>query len=98
MISINYRRKALRDLDEIRAYLSLFDEAAAERVRLHLVRRIRQLGQTPTLGKATRVSGLRVLYPTKYPYRIYYLYEGDAVVILHIRHTSRKPPSLIDVR
>ncbi|HEY5827616.1 MAG TPA: type II toxin-antitoxin system RelE/ParE family toxin [Hyphomicrobiaceae bacterium] len=32
------------------------------------------------------------MFPTRYPYRIYYTVQGDEVVILHIRHTARRAP------
>jgi hypothetical protein len=46
----------------------------------------------PAWGVPSSQTGVRILQPTRYPYRIYYTVQGDDVVILHIRHTSRQAP------
>lgn len=89
MRPIKFRIRALRDLDEIKDYIAEHDIGASKRVLMHLSRRIQRLGKSPLIGKRTDVSGVRVAFPTKYPYRIYYLLTDREVVILHIRHTSR---------
>jgi hypothetical protein len=40
----------------------------------------------------TNEPDIRVLPPTRYPYRIYYTITADAVVILHVRHNARRDP------
>lgn len=100
MTEIKYRRIALRDLDRIRAYIEAKadDPAAAERVRRHLLGRIEHLRLLPLTGSPTKVPRLRILFPTTYPYRIYYLVAIDHVTILHIRHPSRDVPDLDTLR
>jgi plasmid stabilization system protein ParE len=68
--------------------------ASADRVRAHLRQRIMRLGKFPYIGTTTTQSGIRILAPTRYPCRIYYTIADGAVVILHIRHTSRQAPDL----
>jgi hypothetical protein len=46
------------------------------------------------LGRRTATPDVRVLTLTRYPYRMYYTVSEVAVVILHIRHTSRVDPDL----
>ena len=85
------------DLAEIRSYLTAnTSPAIAERVRKHIRVRINRLTRNPHLGVITTVPEIRILPPTRYPYRIYYTVTTDAVVILHIRHTSRRKPDLTD--
>lgn len=65
---------------------------SAERVRTHLLQRIKRLSRLPYMGMGTGEPEIRILAPTRYPYRAYYAIQGNEVVILHIRHTSRHPP------
>jgi plasmid stabilization system protein ParE len=44
------------------------------------------------MGALTSDPLLRILQPTRYPYRIYYTVQSDEIVILHIRHTARRTP------
>ena len=89
MRPIKFRIRALRDMEEIKEYIAEHDENASKRVLLHLSRRIQSLGKSPLIGKKADMSGVRVAFPTKYPYRIYYLLTDREVVILHVRHSSR---------
>jgi toxin ParE1/3/4 len=89
MRPIRFRTRALRDLESIKDYIAEHDIGAANRVAAHLMRRIQRLGKSPLIGKKTDRSGVRVVFPTKYPYRIYYLLTATEVVILHVRHSSR---------
>jgi plasmid stabilization system protein ParE len=94
-MKLEFRPRALFDLIEIRDHLlDSADEQAAERVRLHLMTRLKRLERQPTLGIPSSFPTIRVLSPTKYPYRIYFTVLATEVVILHIRHTSRQLPEL----
>ena len=87
---LELRPRALADLENIREYLIEHSgDVAAERVRKHLVQRFDALGRRPILGVKTSHPDIRILSPQKYPYRIYFAVVGQAVVILHVRHTSR---------
>lgn len=97
-LKITLHRRAQRDLQNIMDYL--LQEAgakAAERVRNHLRRKIHRLASIPHMGKATTNPDIRILPPTLYPYRIYYTVTDRAVVVLHIRHSARRDPSLGDL-
>jgi plasmid stabilization system protein ParE len=54
--------------------------------------RIVRLLRQPLIGIAGQHSDVRILPPTRYPYRIYYTIQDDEIVILHIRHTARQEP------
>ncbi|MFM9941574.1 MAG: type II toxin-antitoxin system RelE/ParE family toxin [Hyphomicrobiaceae bacterium] len=96
-LALRFDQRAIADLAEIRRYIALHDPAAAERVRLHIRNRIQLLKRFPDVSRPTDFAGVRVLAPTRYPYRIYFARFPDAIVILHIRHTSRKAPGPNDL-
>jgi plasmid stabilization system protein ParE len=92
-LSVRLDRQTEADLRAIRDYLT--DNAGieiAEQVRRHLYTRIERLRDAPYIGVMTTHPEIRLLPPTRYPYRIYYTLTEDAVVILHIRHSARRDP------
>jgi plasmid stabilization system protein ParE len=96
-LKLEFDPQARTDLAAIRAYLlSQAGPAPAERVRAYLRRRIRSLLDNPRLGVATTEPAIRVLPPTRYPYRIFYTVTANAIVILHIRHSARRDPDFTD--
>ena len=92
-MKVRLDEQARRDLIDIRAYLVRHaSPAAAERVQDHLRSRIRGLGKHPYTGRRGSEPDIRVLAPSRYPYRIYYMIRNDEVIILHVRHTARREP------
>jgi plasmid stabilization system protein ParE len=92
-MNLRWRPRALRDLRDICSYIAAHGSpAAADRVRRHLRSRADRLRTSPLIGVASSNPQIRILPPTRYPYRIYYTIQGDDVVILHIRHTARSAP------
>lgn len=90
---LRWDAQALRDIRDIHSYIAgKSSRATADRVRRHFQARAKMLLARPLLGVASSQSGLRILQPTRYPYRVYYTVQGDEIVILHIRHTSRRTP------
>jgi plasmid stabilization system protein ParE len=93
-MKLRFDPRAVQDLHDIRDYLvSRASERAAEVVRRHLRTRIERLKSHPLIGIATNNPEIRMLPPTRYPYRIYYTLQNDEVVVLHIRHTARRLPA-----
>ena len=98
-MKVRLHRRAREDLEEIRDYLRQnAGPESADKVRLYLKLRIERLGRSPFLGIASSEPGIRILSPTLYPYRIYFMRMDDTVVVLHIRHTSRDVPKPTDLR
>jgi toxin ParE1/3/4 len=94
-LRIRFHRRADQDLQIIQSYLVQQAGAqAAERVRLHLLSKIRRLANAPRMGRPTSSAEIRILPPTRYPYRIYYAVARDGVIVLHIRHSARRDPDL----
>jgi toxin ParE1/3/4 len=97
-MKLRWDTRAIRDLRDIRKHIAAQSSPkSAERVRLHLHDRINRLPANPLVGVLIGNGEIRILQPTRYPYRIYYAVQGDEVVILHIRHTARRAPDDLGV-
>ena len=98
-LKVRLDAQAKRDLLEIRNYLTEHAGTdTADRVRMHLRQRINRLRQAPLIGVVTSEPSIRILPPTRYPYRIYYTLTAEAVVVLHVRHSARRDPDLGDLK
>ena len=98
-LKLRFDPQAKRDIAEIRAYLvANAGEEAADRVRADLRERFNRLRRHPQIGVATNDPTVRILAPTRYAYRIYFTTTSDTLVILHVRHTSRRMPDLDDLQ
>jgi len=97
-MNLRWDPRAIQDLRDIRNYIGAHgSKTAADRVRQHLDERAELLRTNPYIGFASGNREIRILAPTRYPYRFYYTVQGDEIVILHIRHTSRQPPDDLDL-
>jgi toxin ParE1/3/4 len=89
---LKFTRRARDDLADIREYLLERSAVGADNVRAHIAGTLDYLADFPLIGRATDCPGVRVLPLRRYPYLIFYAVIGDDVVVLHIRHASRRPP------
>jgi len=81
---------ALANLRSIRAYIEQFNPRAAANLAKGLVEAGDSLAHFPHRGRSVPKTDLRELV-TAYPYIIRYRIVGDAVHILRVRHTARRP-------
>lgn len=89
-LKLRYRRRAVSDIAGIRDYIGQNGSMeSAEKVRRHLVSRIERLCDFPATGIRSQIPGIRILSPTRYPYRVYFTVLADTIVVLHVRHTAR---------
>jgi toxin ParE1/3/4 len=88
-----YSRRALADLDQIKAYYAAnASPAIAEAIGRRLENVIDRIRRVPEAApRVSQRSQVRVVAVVRYPFRIFYRVRADAVDILHIRHTSRRP-------
>jgi toxin ParE1/3/4 len=82
---------ALRDLQSIDAYLAERSPSSNIQVLAALKSSITTLSYFPELGRIVDDAGHRRMPVPRYPYLIFYRVARDEILILHIRHTSRRP-------
>lgn len=90
MSEVVWTEPALAHLEAIRVYIEQFNPRAAHDVAASLKALGDSLAAFPHRGRSVRGAGMRELVST-YPYIIRYHIDGDIVVILRVRHTSRRP-------
>jgi len=91
-LRVKWLERALFDLDDIEAFVSLDDPAAANGVVLKIVKSVSLMQEQPGMGRAGRISGTRELVIADTPYIVPYRVKDNAVQILRVYHTSRKWP------
>ena len=91
-MKIEYSKSALQDLRNVAAdaasYGAEVTEAVDERLR-YLINHIRR--EPDGAPRIEERPGVRVIPLIKYPYKIFYRTTENAVRVLRIRHTSRRP-------
>ena len=89
---VKWLRGALRNLDAEAAFIAKDDPAAARAVVLRVLEAVEMLVAQPGLGRPGRVPKTRELVVLNTRYIVPYRVRGDAVEILRVFHTSRRPP------
>jgi plasmid stabilization system protein ParE len=90
-MKVRYTRRADSDLHQILDYLGPRSPKGAANVLTRIGDALQKLSEQPSIGHATDVSGVRVLFIGRYPHKIFYRLSGSQLEILHIRHTARRP-------
>lgn len=90
---LRYLPTAVRQLDEIFAYIDARHRPAARRVAVAIRRSIERLADFPYSSRPSEVPGVRELPIVRYPYIVFYSVDDEAreVHILRVRHTSQDP-------
>ena len=89
---VRFTEAALKDIDEIRDFLLSNYPSTAPLVEQRIRMVAERLEAWPESSPRVRdYAGLRAATLGRYPYRIFYLIDVDAIEILHIHHTSRRP-------
>ena len=88
-----YSRRALADLAGIATYYSInASQAIAESIERRFVEIVERIQRAPeSAPRLEQRAGVRVVSVIRYPFRIFYRVRHDAIEVLHIRHTSRRP-------
>ena len=90
-MKVRYTEIALRELDEILAYIADRNSAAAVSVRARVEELVERLSFFPHLFQETNWRGVRSVPLGNYPYVIFYTVKAEEIVILRIRHGARRP-------
>jgi addiction module RelE/StbE family toxin len=88
-----YTATALREIDELFAFISKTNPAAARAVVDRIEQAIERLVHFPYMAQKIDMADVRRFPVRASPFIIYYTVEGGDVVILHVRHSARRPPS-----
>jgi toxin ParE1/3/4 len=89
---LRWTPRALRDIDEIGAYIAAEDSLAAERVVARVVEAAERLAALPQSGRPGRVAETRELVVTGLPYILVHMIGEEEIAILSIMHTARLWP------
>lgn len=89
---IKWLRTALNNLDQEAAFIAADDPAAARLVVARVLKAVDALASQPSLGRPGRVAGTRELVVAHTRYVVPYRVKDDAIEILRVFHTSRRPP------
>lgn len=89
MADVTWSTRALIDLDQIAAYIAMFDSGAAIRIRSELESLGNSLSAFPNRGRPS-VRGTREMVTVR-PYIVRYRVVREHVLILSIRHSARLP-------
>ena len=90
-----YSRRALADLNTIATYYTASaSPAIADAIGRRLDSVIDRICRAPEAApRVSQRSHVRVVAVVRYPFRIFYRVRGETIDILHIRHTSKRPPA-----
>jgi toxin ParE1/3/4 len=88
---LRYRAQALADIDAIHRYLDERSPSGARSVLRAIYASIHLIAEHPTSYQRTDDPDIRVHIVQRYRYKIFYSVTADAVEIIHVRHTSRRP-------
>jgi addiction module RelE/StbE family toxin len=90
-VKVRYTLPALADLEAILDYISEHSPQGAARVKAKIQATERLLGVHPLAGRRTRISWLRRINVSPYPYLIFYEVTDHEAIIHAVRHSSRDP-------
>lgn len=90
MAEIIWTEPALSDLDAIADYIAIEDPEAAARLVERVFRHVEQLEAHPNSGsRPTELKGSRYRQIVEPPCRVFYRYDGERVLILHVMRSER---------
>ena len=91
-MQIVWLKTALKNLDELGAYIAQDNPIAASQVVDLITSQVKQLSTQPAMGRPGRVLGTRELVISNTHYLVPYRIKNNMVEILRVFHTSRKLP------
>ena len=89
-MNIRYSRRALSQLASLHEYLQERNPTAAGNVTATIRRTIARLRKLPLLGKPTDEADVHVVIEPEYRYRVFYVVEGQHVVVIRILHGRQR--------
>jgi toxin ParE1/3/4 len=90
-MNVVYAPRALRDLESIAAYVGERSPSGAANVLAAIKSSIETASFFPKITRVVDDVGHRRLPVPRYPYIVFYRLAEGELLVLHIRHTSRRP-------
>ena len=92
-MNVRYSARATRDLESIHEYFGKRSPRGAVNVLTAIYAAVEFARRHPTAAELTNVPHVRAKIVQRYRFKIFYrLAESDdAIEIVHVRHTSRRP-------
>jgi toxin ParE1/3/4 len=91
-LRVRWRKQAAEDLEEAAEYIAADNPTAAAHVALAVLRRTRELAQTPWIGRSGRVPDTREFVIPNTPLIAAYTVVGSTAWVLRVIHSARKWP------
>jgi addiction module RelE/StbE family toxin len=91
-MSVRYTRDALRDLDQISAYIARHNVNAAADFLASVETVVARLERFPRSAPETEMKGVRGTPALHLPYIIFYSIEDHGITIHYVRHAARLRP------
>lgn len=93
-MKVRFTRQAADDIAAIADYIRAENPGAAQRVCVVILDAVQTLSRFPRLGRL-QSEGARKLVTSPYSYAVYYVADdaADEIVVLTVRHPSRRPAS-----
>jgi addiction module RelE/StbE family toxin len=91
-MSVRYTRDALRDLDQISAYLARHNVSAATDFLASIEAIVARLERFPRSAPETEMKGVRSTPMLHLPYIVFYSVEDHSITIHYVRHAAKLHP------
>lgn len=90
---LEYSKRAVSDLLTLAADSHReFGERTAHAIEARIRSVIERIRREPLSAQAVEQRpGVHAVPLVRYPYKIFYRIRNESIIILHIRHTSRRP-------
>lgn len=99
MAEIKYSKPSLKDIEEIKDFISYGSVANANRFLLGIRERIGTLKNYPEIGHSILTDGFKNLCQLLHKsYRIIYHFQDDKVTIITIHHQSRLIENITSIK
>jgi toxin ParE1/3/4 len=89
-VKITLTQRAQDDLREVYRFYAERGSASADHVVGTILKAVNGLAAFPLLGRVGAVPGTRERIVTRYPYRVVYRIEADAIEVVRVIHTARE--------
>ena len=90
---VRYSPRATRDLQSIYQYLSERSPRGAINVLTAIYAAVEFVRRHPAASQSTNVPGVRAKIVQRYRFKVFYRVAAsdNAIEVVHVRHTSRRP-------